>query len=45
MVEIYFDNSATTKPSAAVVEVMLRTLTEDYGNPPSMHKKAVEAEQ
>ena len=45
MVEIYFDNSATTKPSAAVVEVMLRTLTEDYGNPSSMHKKGVEAEQ
>ena len=42
--EIYFDNSATTKPSQAVVDIVVRTMTEDYGNPSSMHKKGVEAE-
>ena len=42
--EIYFDNSATTKPSQAVVDIVVRTMTEDYGNPSSMHTKGVEAE-
>ena len=32
MREIYFDNSATTKPYPEVVELMMKPLTEDYGN-------------
>ncbi|MEE3419605.1 MAG: cysteine desulfurase family protein [Lachnospiraceae bacterium] len=44
MSEIYFDNSSTTKPSKAVLEVVEKTMTEDYGNPSSMHKKGMDAE-
>lgn len=44
MTEIYFDNGATTKPSDGVVEVMMKTLTEDYGNPSSLHHKGMKAE-
>lgn len=44
MNEIYFDNSSTTKPSRAVLEVVEKTMKEDYGNPSSMHKKGVDAE-
>ena len=45
MNRIYFDNSATTAVYPEVREIMLRTLTEDYGNPSSMHMAGVEAEQ
>ena len=41
---IYFDNSATTKPSQGVVAIMERVLKEDFGNPSSMHMKGMEAE-
>ena len=44
MTEIYFDNASTTQPSPAVREIVLKTMTEDYGNPSSMHQKGVEAE-
>ena len=44
MREIYFDNSSTTQPSEAVRAVVMKTMTEDYGNPSSMHQKGVEAE-
>ena len=40
---VYADNAATTKPSAAAAETMMRYLTEDYGNPAavcSMGRKA-----
>ncbi len=43
--EIYFDNSATTKPSDAVVAIVEQTMKEDWGNPSAMHTKGVEAEQ
>ena len=43
--EVYFDNSATTKCYEAVREIVCRTMTEDYGNPSAMHRKGVEAEQ
>lgn len=43
--EIYFDNSATTRCSDAVAQKMLHILTQDYGNPSSMHQKGVEAER
>ena len=45
MVEIYLDNSATTKCFPSVAEVMTKIMCEDYGNPSSMHMKGVEAEQ
>ena len=35
--ECYFDNSATTKPTEAVVNAMVEVLTKDYGNPSSLH--------
>lgn len=34
---IYFDNSATTKPSEAAVKAMTEMLTETWGNPSSRH--------
>lgn len=43
--EIYFDNSATTKPSEGVIRVMTETLEEDFGNPSSMHFAGVNAEK
>ena len=33
----YFDNSATTKPCAEAVAAMTEALTEDWGNPSSLH--------
>ncbi len=42
--EIYLDNAATTKPHPTVVDAMVRVLTEDYGNPSSLHHKGVAAE-
>lgn len=43
--EIYLDNSATTRTFPQVRETVLQTMAEDYGNPSSLHKKGVEAEQ
>ena len=43
--EAYFDNSATTRVCAEAAEIVLRTMTEEYGNPSAMHSKGVEAEQ
>ncbi len=45
MREIYFDNGATTKPTEQVVQIMTKVLTEDYGNPSSLHRKGQAAEQ
>ncbi len=45
MTEIYFDNAATTRPYDSVVEIVTKTMTQDYGNPSSMHRKGVEAER
>lgn len=43
--EVYFDNSATTRCSEGVAEIVRRTFLEDYGNPSSLHLKGVEAER
>ena len=43
--QVYLDNSATTKCYDEVVELVCRVMCEDYGNPSSMHHKGVEAEQ
>ncbi len=42
--EIYFDNSATTKVFDSVRDIVVKTMTEDYGSPSSRHKKGMEAE-
>ena len=33
----YLDNSATTRPDPRVVEVVLRSFRDAYGNPSSLH--------
>lgn len=43
--ECYLDNAATTKASDSVREVMDLVLGEDFGNPSSLHKKGMRAEQ
>lgn len=43
--EAYLDNSATTSCSKAATDKMVALLTEDYGNPSSMHMKGVIAEK
>ena len=40
----YLDNSATTKVSENVVDLMVKVMSDDYGNPSSLHMKGVEAE-
>ena len=42
--EAYFDNSATTRCYECVRDIVVKTMTEDFGNPSAMHKKGVEAE-
>ena len=42
--EAYLDNSATTKVFPEVAALVTKLMCEDYGNPSSMHKKGVEAE-
>ena len=43
--EAYFDNSATTKVLDSVKDIVVKTMTEDYGNPAAKHRKGMEAEQ
>ena len=43
--ECYLDNSATTKCLPEVVEAVTNCMTENYGNPSSMHLKGMEAEK
>ena len=43
--EAYLDNSATTSCSPAATDKMVALLTQDYGNPSSMHMKGVIAEK
>ncbi len=42
--EVYLDNSATTRSFDEVVALMNRIMCEDYGNPSSLHRKGVQAE-
>ncbi len=42
--EVYLDNSATTKVFPEVAELMTKIMCEDYGNPSSLHMKGVAAE-
>ena len=43
--EIYFDNSATTRCYESVKDIVVKTMLTDYGNPSAMHLKGVEAEK
>jgi len=45
MPEIYLDNSATTRPLEAVIELIQQIYRSAYGNPSSLHAKGVEAER
>ncbi|MBQ8598109.1 MAG: cysteine desulfurase [Lachnospiraceae bacterium] len=42
--EVYLDNSATTRSFDEVAALMNRIMCEDYGNPSSLHRKGVQAE-
>lgn len=42
--EAYFDNSATTKVLDSVKEIVVKVMTEDYGNAAAKHRKGFEAE-
>lgn len=41
----YLDNAATTKPCEAAVEAVINNITLDYGNPSSLHKLGLKAEE
>lgn len=43
--EAYLDNSATTVVANSVKDIMIKVMSEDYGNPSSLHQKGVEAER
>lgn len=43
--EVYLDNSATTKAYPEVVRLVADIMTNDYGNASSMHLKGVDAEK
>ena len=42
--EVYFDNSATTRVYDEAIDMMVRVMREDYGNPSSLHLKGLDAE-
>lgn len=43
--EAYLDNAATTRCSETALQAVTQAMTETYGNPSSMHRKGMEAEQ
>lgn len=43
--EVYFDNSATTRVFDSVKDIVVKAMTEDYGNPSAKHRKGMEAER
>lgn len=43
--EVYLDNSATTKAYPEVASLVADVMTKEYGNPSSMHMKGVAAEK
>ncbi|MBQ4284368.1 MAG: cysteine desulfurase [Lachnospira sp.] len=42
--EAYLDNAATTRCADEVVDIVVKAMQSDYGNPSSKHMKGVEAE-
>ena len=43
--EVYLDNSATTKVLPQAAELVTKIMCEDYGNPSSLHRKGMQAEK
>ncbi|MFW5790077.1 MAG: cysteine desulfurase family protein [Halanaerobiaceae bacterium] len=43
--KMYFDNAATTKVSKKAAETAYKVMTEDYGNPSSVHNPGIEADK
>lgn len=43
--EVYLDNSATTKCLPEVANLMTKIMCDDFGNPSSMHNKGLESEK
>lgn len=41
---IYLDNAATTKPCAEAVQAAVSAMTENYGNPSSLHRAGLDAQ-
>lgn len=41
---VYLDNSATTKPSKRATQYINKALTDEWGNPSSLHKLGMQAE-
>ena len=44
MKEVYLDNAATTKPLPCVMDAMVDAMNKDFGNPSSLHRKGIDAE-
>ena len=42
---VYLDNAATTRPCEPAVSAVFQNMVEDYGNPSSLHKIGLTAEQ
>lgn len=42
---VYLDNAATTKPCEAAITEVFQNMVEGYGNPSSLHKFGLQAEQ
>ena len=45
MREIYFDNAASSRVSLRVMELVTKTMREDYGNPSAKHRMGMQAER
>jgi len=41
---VYLDNAATTKPCAEAVEAAVKAMTDNYGNPSSLHRAGLDAQ-
>lgn len=42
--EVYLDNAATTKPCAEAIEAAVEAMTDNYGNPSSLHRVGLNAQ-
>lgn len=45
MKAVYLDNAATTRVEGPVADIAYKTMVEDYGNPSSLHRLGLRAEQ
>ena len=43
--QVYLDNSATTKPSAAVIAAMTEAMESHWHNPSSLYRPAMDVEK